>query len=155
MWAHRQLPRTINSPFLNDFVFAVLWGFFSLPVPFFRQQNPLFLGSIGGGSSNKDVIQSFLLIFQTLKCTCESQPDGKIWAAGVCASVAIHNQEFRIPDAEKIQRKTHERNSSLCTLLNNPSEMGQEWCGKRKFNLCYFEFLNEHLHNFDCSKRKT
>ena len=131
-----------------------LWVFL-VANDFFRQQNPLFLGSIGGGSSNKDVIQSFLLIFQTLKCTCESQPDGKIWAAGVCASVAIHNQEFRIPDAEKIQRKTHERNSSLCTLLNNPSEMGQEWCGKRKFNLCYFEFLNEHLHNFDCSKRKT
>ena len=34
---------------------------------FFRQQNPLFLGSIGVGSNNKDVIQSFLLIFQTLK----------------------------------------------------------------------------------------
>ena len=59
---------------------------------FFRQQNPLFLGSIGVGSSNKDVIQSFLLIFQTLKCTCESQPDKKIRAAGACASVAIHNQ---------------------------------------------------------------
>ena len=40
-------------------------------------------------------------------------------------------------------------------LLNNPSEMGQEWCGKRKLNLCYFEHLNEHLHNFDFSKKKT
>ena len=65
---------------------------------FFRQQNPLSLGSIGEGSSNKDVIQSFLFIFQTFKCTCESQPDGKIRAAGVCASVATHNQEFRFPD---------------------------------------------------------